>query len=371
MMTMLPKDVSPFSAPTVFAVGTEYQIIAEILQPVLFWVRIGEEDFYDASNGIMNSMSSIHRVSVPMETLNAAKGYTICIRPIIERKPYFTETADVREWHFDFRPVPEKNARAYHLADCHNLVDEPIRAARTFGEIDFLILNGDVIDHSGSPDKFAVIYQICAALTGGQIPVVFARGNHDLRGEYAERFIHYTPHQRGNTYYTFRLGSIWGVILDCGEDKPDDHPEYGFTVACHAFRLQQTRFLLDLIRHADTEYNAPGITTRLVISHVPFPEKHESPFDIEEDVYRRWCELLRTHTKPHLMLCGHTHALEIRQPGHGKDNFGQPCSLVVGSARTRDGYLAGCGYVFQENSIGCIFTDCEGACLAQNWISLE
>lgn len=233
-----------------------------------------------------------------------------------------------------------------------------------------MILNGDVIDHSGHPENFAVIYHICAALTEGRIPVVFARGNHDLRGEYAEQFIQYTPHQRGSTYYTFHLGSIWGVILDCGEDKPDSHPEYGFTVACHAFRLQQTQFLLDLIDHAETEYNAPGVNTRLVISHVPFSERNSPPFDIEEDVYSQWCDLLRTYIKPHLMLCGHTHSLEIRHPGHGKDNFGQPCPLVVGSARTAGGYLAGCGFVFKENSIECTFTDCAETFLTESSFSL-
>lgn len=354
------------TTPAVFAVGTEYQIIAQSTQSVLFWIKVGDTTYYDASNGIMNSMSNTHRVSVPMNSLNAAKGYTVCIKPIIERKPYFTQTAETLETYFTFYPVPEKNARAYHLADCHNLVEEPIRAAKAFGNIDFLILNGDVIDHSGRPENFAVIYHICAALTEGHIPVVFARGNHDLRGEYAEQFIQYTPHQRGNTYYTFRLGSIWGVILDCGEDKPDDHPEYGFTVACHAFRLQQTQFLLDLVNHAETEYNAPEVTTRLVISHVPFPERHSPPFDIEEDVYSQWCDLLRTHIKPQLMLCGHTHSIEIRHPGHEKDNFGQPCTMVVGSMRTADGYLAGCGLVFKENSVECTFTDCAETCLTKS-----
>ena len=35
------------------------------------------------------------------------------------------------------------------------------QAAKAFGKIDLLILNGDVIDHSGDPEKFTNIYEIC------------------------------------------------------------------------------------------------------------------------------------------------------------------------------------------------------------------
>ena len=31
--------------------------------------------------------------------------------------------------------------------------------------------------------------------------------------------------------------------MDCGEDKPDDHTEYGNTVCCEVFRRDVTRFL--------------------------------------------------------------------------------------------------------------------------------
>lgn len=47
----------------------------------------------------------------------------------------------------------------------------------------------------------------------------------------------------GNTFYDFTLGDIAGIVLDCGEDKTDDHAEYGHTVACHGFRLRETRWL--------------------------------------------------------------------------------------------------------------------------------
>ena len=358
------------TTPAVFAVGDTYQIVVETGVSALFCVQVGTKTYCDASNGIMNSLSAMHRVSVPMAALDEAKAYTVCIRPLVQRKPYFSITEDEKRYTFAFRPVPENNARAYHIADTHNMIAEPVRAAKAYGEVDFLILNGDVIDHSGSPDKFANIYQICEMITGGEVPVVFSRGNHDMRGEYAERFADYTPNRYGKTYYTFRLGSIWGVVLDCGEDKADDHPEYGFTVACHAFREEQTAFLQELVRHAADEYAAPGVKTRMVISHVPFTERDDPPFDIEDDVYHAWCGILREHVQPHIMLCGHTHRMEIREKGHARDHRGQPCSVVIGS--DKDGCAwAGCGLCFGRDTVEAVFTNDRGERVAEGAIKKE
>ena len=356
------------TAPAVFAVGEEYQIMVPVKRESLFWVRVGEKTYYDATNGIMNSLSELHRVSVPMQELDRAKAYTVCVKGIIDRKPYFPETEAVWERTYTFRPLPQTDIRAYHISDAHNRIEEPICAVNAFGALDLLILNGDVIDHSGDPSKFSNIYEICSRLTHGEVPVVFSRGNHDMRGRYAEKFAEYTPNRLGRTYYSFRLGSVWGLLVDCGEDKPDGCAEYGYTVACHTFREQETAYLESLVRDAEKEYAAPGVKTRLVIAHNPFTQRHEPPFDIEEDIYRRWCALLREQIKPHLMLCGHTHETTVRYPGCQDDTYGQACPVVIGG-RPGEGYFAGCGYVFKEDGAEVVFTDSTGACLKTEFVS--
>lgn len=345
--------------PVVFAVGDTYQIMVEVQMESLMSVKIADKIYYDESNGIMNSLSAIHRVSVPMKALENAKEYTVCIRPLVERKPYFTETKAPIEFHYQFSPIPANHIRAYHISDAHNQIDDPVKAAKAFGNIDFLILNGDVIDHSGSPEKFSNIYDICAMLTKGSIPVVFSRGNHDMRGNFAEKFADYTPSQYGNTYYTFRLGSLWGMLLDCGEDKWDDSDEYGFTVACHAFRERQTEYIKEVIRNAQGEYAAADVKTRLVISHNPFTQQLAVPFNIEEDIYREWASLLKEHIKPDLMICGHTHQYSINYVGGQNDHLGQPCTMVVASEPRSDRFI-GCGFIFSDDTIEVVFTDSVG-----------
>ena len=350
------------TAPAVFAVEDTYQIMVSVTAPSLFSVTVGEKEYFDESNGIMRSLSDLHRVAVPMQELDAARSYTVRVRPLVERKPYFTETAPVEEYTYAFHPVPDDCVRAYHISDAHNRVEEPVAAARAFGEIDFLILNGDVINHSGDPSKFDNIYEICAQLTGGEKPTVFSRGNHDMRGNFAEKFADFTPNAQGNTYYTFRLGGIWGVLLDCGEDKRDESNEYGYTVSCTPFRRRQTEFLRDVIACREWEYEADGVWRRLVISHVPFTETHEFPFDIEEETYSEWARLLREEVHPDLMLCGHTHTLEVRPVGDERDHLGQPCPVVIGAKPLKEGFV-GCGFEFRRDATTVVFTDNEGTVL--------
>lgn len=347
------------TTPAVFSVGNDYQIMVETEKEALLSVKVGNEIYYDESNGIMNSLSPIHRVTVPISALDKAKEYIVCILPIIERKPYFTETEKLIEYTFKFKPVPKNDVRIYHLADTHNRIEEPVNAAKAFGDIDILILNGDIIDHSGNPQKFANIYEICAKITNGGFPVVFSRGNHDMRGNFAEKFADFTPSQNKNTYYTFRIGSVWGIILDCGEDKIDSNAEYGFTVACHSFRKRQTEFIKNVIKNAEKEYDQCDIKTKLVISHIPFTRKFEPLFDIEEDIYNEWSSLLKAYINPDLMLCGHTHKCVIDKVGGENDYHGQPCTVVIGSEPSEEKFI-GCGFIINDEKIEVIFNDNHG-----------
>ena len=92
--------------PAVFAVDKYYQIMMPCEKNRLFFVRVGDKIYQDESNGIMCSRNKIHKVKVPVVELANAKEYTICIRPIIMRKAYFSKTKKVVEKTYKFYPVP-------------------------------------------------------------------------------------------------------------------------------------------------------------------------------------------------------------------------------------------------------------------------
>lgn len=346
------------TTPAVFAVGNEYQIMVPVTKSSLFWVETGGESFYDEQNGIMRSICTTHRVHIPARVLDKAGEYTVCEREIIDRKPYFPEIGETVRKTFKFTPVPADNARVYNLADAHNMVDEPVAAAKLFGKIDLLIMNGDIPDHSGDIKNYDTIYKIAERLTGGGIPIVFARGNHDMRGYFAEQFAEHTPNLNGNTYYTFKVGSIWGLVLDCGEDKDDSNAEYGGTVSCHKFRIRQTDYIKSIINNSKSEYEADGVKHKIIVCHNPFTYIQTPPFDIEKEIYGEWARLLRENVKPELMLCGHVHKLFVSKSGSEWESIKQPCTVISGSDKKKD-YHAGCGLVF-SNTVKAAFYDSNG-----------
>ena len=320
--------------PTVCAVGNEYQIMIPVNQETLMRIEVGGDSFYDESNGIMRSACSVHRIAVPQKKLDVFRSYTVCYRIVRERKPYFTETEDEIRINFPFRPLlPDaRKIRIYHLADAHSLIDIPIKTASYWGkDLDLLVMNGDMVMDCGSLEYIAAPYRISGAVTKGEIPVLYARGNHDLRGVLAEKYAEMTPSKDGKTYYSFRVGPLWGISLDCGEDKTDDHAAYGNTICCHSFRLKETDYLKKITEFPDTEFNAPDVRFRIVLSHVPFPQNLKDPFNIEIPLYTEWCHILKTKIKPDLMLSGHMHKCYVIRPGDSLDHKGTPCPVVVGS----------------------------------------
>ncbi len=350
------------TTPAVFAVGRDYQIMVPVNSPCLMWVKVGDESYYDDSNGIIRSDVTTHRITVSMDELDRAGKYTVCYRKMNERKPYFSDTGDVEEITFPFHSLPADRFTAYHIADAHNCVEGPISAAKFFeseaGKLDLLILNGDIPNDSGAIENFDNIYKIVEGITGGEIPVVFSRGNHDTRGIHAEKLADHTPVDHGNSYFTFRIGGLWGLVLDCGEDKVDTHPEYGNTVCCHEFRKKQTKFIEKIIRNASCEFNGEGVDHKVVISHVPFYRTFPEPFNIEENIYTKWCSLIGENIKPEIMIHGHEHLLAFDMPGDECDAMGLPCPGVIASVSTYEaGDFIGGGFVFSKSFIDIVFND--------------
>jgi len=328
--------------PTVFAVGGEYQIMVPVKNDVLFWVTVGDKAYYDHSNGILRSATWLHKVTVPMDELDKAGAYTVHYRKIIERLPYFSTTEDPVEQEYTFRPLTGgKEIKMFHLSDTHGKFDAPAGAAAYLGdEMDLLILNGDIPDHSGIIENFNLIYELGGELTCGQIPCIFSRGNHDTRGICAENLADYTPTDKGLSYFTIRLGPVWALLVDCGEDKPDEHAAYGHTTCFHAYREEQTRWLEKVC--ASEEYKAEGIEHRLVIAHQPFTHVQEPPFDIEQDIYAHWTKLIGETVNPEMIICGHLHTAEVSFPGGRLDQHGQTCPVGVGATPISE---KGKGYV--------------------------
>ena len=346
--------------PTVCPVGNDYHIIVPTNFEMALSVLVDGEEYFNHSNGIVLTSCPIQQITVPAARLDAAREYTLCVRRVIKRMPYGTLTGRPVKITYPFRPIEKtEGIRLYQIADSHGIVKESVAAAKRFGEpLDLLVLNGDIADSSENIERITTTYKIASAVTGGEIPCVISRGNHDLRGAAAEHLAEYMPNQNGRSYYSFRVGCLWGLLVDCGEDKPDDHREYGHMVCCHAFRREESAYIRQVIAQKQNEYEAEGVKYRLVISHAPFAWTDHKPFDIEQELFAEWCRMLKAEVKPHLMLCGHIHNQIISPVGGELDHKGQPCPVLVGTKvdrRAKPPYYAGMGLTLQRDSAEVVF----------------
>ena len=323
----------------VYVVGHDYQILFNTTEHGIAWVEVGGEVYPDEKNGLLRSETLIHHTVIPMEKLDAAGEYTVCFRALPERKPYWPVLGETERQTYAFHPIDwSRPVHIYHVADAHSHAQEAVETGSYFGNaLDLLIMNGDIPAESKTKDDILSVFDMIGGITMGERPVIYVRGNHDTRGRYAEEFTDYIGTDAGNTYFTFRLGNLWGVVLDCGEDKLDTSEEYGGIVSCHPFRQRQTEFLKRVIENADREYNAAGVTRRFAICHVPFMTDlmagSGEKFDIERDIYAEWTSLLNQMGLD-IMLCGHEHELFTYMPGDEGLRYDTAFPVLIGSKPT-------------------------------------
>lgn len=357
------EDSLMMTYPSVYAVEDEYLVCVPVDAECTMWVEVGGKSYFDHSNGILRSAKYLHIARVPMAALDEARSYKVCLRRIIERKAYFSECGGIEERVFEFRPVAEKAEYKFvNLADSHSRHEAAARSGSFFGDdLDFLIMNGDVPECSESVDMFKAIYLISGPITKGRIPCVFSRGNHDLRGVGADMLADYTPTTRaGESYFTFHLGPVWGIVIDCGEDKVDECNEYGHTVCCEVFREEEEAFIRRVVsRKAYKRY-----PVRLVVSHMPFnyliPDKQ---FQIEIKRYKRWCRLVG-RMKPTLMLSGHLHECYTEAPGGAHDSYGLQPGVAVCSSYVRDQYHVSGAITLSKDAVRVRYADSDGGFFA-------
>ncbi len=344
--------------PTVCPVRDTYQIMVPVSCEIFLSVKIGENEYFSHINGIRVSTAPVQRITVPMDELDKAKKYTLVCRKLIERKAYFTETEDAYEIEYNFRPVEKTTGiEIYHIADVHGWADNAVAAAQLLKKnYDVLVINGDIADHSNTVENLMVAYKIASSITKGEYPCVISRGNHDLRGNYAEKLADFMPGDNSKSYYTFRLGCIWCILVDTGEDKNDISKEYGYSIACHQFRREETKMIEETIKNAKEEYEADGVKYRFIISHVPFTFQNKEPFNIEEELFTQWAKLMKDNIKPQLMICGHKHETGIFPPGCERDALGSPCTVLLGSDVNYEGeYFTGMAVTINEIDADVVF----------------
>ena len=146
-------------------------------------------------------------------------------------------------------------------------------------------------------------------ITGGEIPVIYARGNHEIKGEYAEVFHKYVGARGEDFYYTVTLGEdVFAVVLDMGEDHEDDWWEYYGTAFFDIYRAEQTKMLEEILAEGSYE----NYRYRMVLCHIPVVYVDA---DGRFGSWRQEWTALLNRLDPDISLSGHEHRLYQFLPG--------------------------------------------------------
>ena len=315
----------------VYAVEDDYQIVFSTSDNSIGWVEIDGECYYDLYAGSMKSADLVHKITVPQEVLDKAKAYSIHAKQMIYRGPFGGYTGPEISESYTFRPVNTDDGLDYFaLSDVHEAVEAATTAAQV--KFDFIVLIGDLVSMVETEKDAQLANELAHRITSGQVPVVYARGNHEIKGEYAEDLHKYVGARGQDFYYTATLGEdVFVVVLDMGEDHEDDWWEYYGTAQFDLYRQEQTEFLEELVKKGEYQ----DYRYRLALCHIPVhhvDNKFES-FKVN------WTRLLNIMDID-MCLSGHKHELwafvpdqveahtALNSKGHYLTDFNFPGFLV-------------------------------------------
>jgi hypothetical protein len=344
--------------PTVFVVENEYQIVWETQQPSAAWVTVGGQVYTDNLAGNLVFGDTVHKVRVPMEALDAAKGYEISWQHIL-RTEWALHKGNHKAKKYDFRPIDTSDGiQIYHIGDTHSNLQPGADAAKYWGDkLDLLILNGDIINNPESSASRSFALQLAFEITRGTRPVLYARGNHEYRGAYANGLARYlgTPGD-DRWYFTTRVGPLWIAVFDVAEMRADDDEGYNGFADFAGYRAKETAFFERVAANATGEFDAPDVEYRLLVSHIPVGQR-----DDLADVQAQWADLAnQMHID--LAISAHKHYVEYFPAGeYDSANGSLNYPLIIGARpahiESAQGVFIATAVELKDNGINAWFTN--------------
>ena len=189
---------------------------------------------------------------------------------------------------------------------------------------DFVVFNGDCVDDPASHDQAtAFISELTEGVHGDCIPTFFIRGNHEIRNAYSISLRDHFDYVGDKTYGSFNWGDTRIVMLDCGEDKTDDHWVYYDLNDFTQLRNEQVGFLKKEL--AAKEFKKAK--KRILLHHIPLYGNDGKNLCTE-----LWTKLLE---KAPFDIClnAHTHKYAY----HPKGELGNHFPVVIGGGYKMEG----------------------------------
>lgn len=249
--------------------------------------------------------------------------YKVVSTRVVKLKAYWPEKGLSREssiYKFTVPDPQKSNVTFGFLADTQH--EDVQRLGKNLDlvnwtDIDFLAHGGDAFGAIQSEDQlFSKFLRPITERLDHTKPLVFVRGNHDLRGPFARQLYTYLPTSSGEFYYAFESGPVHFLVLDTGEDKDDETNVYAGLSKTEPYREQEFVWFQNHVAENKRIKEAPF---RIILMHAP----NWGWVDGQSD---KWTDLAN-RAGVDLVIAGHRHRYSWSPPGADGRNYGV---LVVG-----------------------------------------
>jgi predicted phosphodiesterase len=303
--------------PVVFDIGTgKYSVVFATnadAQAYVTYTYNGELKTVYANEAGYKSIGKIHAVKIPRAELDGNQ-YTAHATRVLERLSYggkLGKTINTKTFTLK-NTTNAAEPKIIVASDWHGRLSLLDSASKYAGQnADLAIFNGDFADFYINEQQI-IKYFLSGAftLTGGEIPGIFVRGNHEVRGnekvEDLGRKIGLT-----NMYYQVRRGNNLFTIFDTGESESFDRWEHDGFYDMIPYFTEQVEWFESL--------SAPDISVNnIVLMHDPgFTTTQDKPHADLEQRFKNKANAFNID----FSISGHTHAWRINAPDLNNFNF--------------------------------------------------
>jgi predicted MPP superfamily phosphohydrolase len=298
--------------------------------PCFSWVTYGEtEDKMDRkaeayTEGLVQAYNTVHAITLTGLEPGKKYFYRICSRNIDDFQPYKVTYGNVFESETHAFSTSNAEAEQVSFLVFNDIHDRPesfplLMQYKGEEERDFVFLNGDMFNFQTDEDQ--LVEHLLRPLGGmpARTPFFFSRGNHEVRGKFARHLQDYFNSEDPRFFFSFQWGPMYAIVLDSGEDKPDDNPEYFGLADFDRYRRMQAEWLKEEVKKKAFK----KAKYKVVFSHIPLYNAGEWHGTVH--CREVWGDILND-AGIDLMISGHTHVYGIHPAEKGKHNY----PIVIG-----------------------------------------
>lgn len=304
-------------------------IIWETTIPAYSWVEYGT----DQTNlkrvrliidGQAEFNESIHKIRLDNLSPGQTYYYRVCSQEILQYKAYSKKFGNIAQSDFYSFTMPEADTDSFTAIifnDLHqrgNVFQALLKQVENV-DYDFVVFNGDCIDDPANHEQATRFVKLLTeSVHGDRIPTFFIRGNHEIRNAYSIGLRKHLDYVGGKTYGAFNWGDTRIVMLDCGEDKTDDHKEYSGLNDFTQLRQEQVGFLQEEL--ASKAFKKAD--KRILIHHIPL-------YGCDNLCKDLWEPLLKK-APFHVAINAHTHQFAH----HPEGSLGNNYPVIIGGGNS-------------------------------------